>query len=102
MLALLALLIGPILFFLLTWVVATVYRLYFPEHPLPFEEDPVVLREEATSRGNSIPVGVREIRADQRRKRRQGVPHMPDYHYAWGGSDGFPEAWRDDLWQRRN
>lgn len=101
MLLLLATLVGPILFFLLAWVVATVYRLYFPEHPLPFEKDPVVLREKATASGESIPVGVREIRADQRRNRRQRA-QTPAYTYAWGGSDGFPEDWRDDLWRRRN
>jgi hypothetical protein len=94
--------LGPILVFLLTWVAATVYRLYFPEEPLPFEKDPIVLRERATNAGESIPVGVREIRADQRRKRRKATITRVDYHYAWGGSDGFPEAWHEDLWRRRN
>lgn len=101
MLLLLALLLGPILFFMITWVIATVYRLYFPERSLPFERDPVVIRERATAKGESVPVGVREIRADQRRARRQGT-RQSTYTYAWGGSDGFPEAWHENLWQRRN
>jgi hypothetical protein len=100
MLLLFATLIGPILFFLFVWVVATAYRLYFPEQPLPYEKDPVVIREKATAQGESVPVGVREIRADQRRNQRHKTPES--YHYAWGGSDGFPEAWQEDLWRRRN
>jgi hypothetical protein len=93
-------LVGPILVFLLIWVGATVYRLYFPEHPLPFENDPVVQRERATKRGESVPVGVREIRAHQRRERRQ--EDVTVYNYAWGGSEGVPEEWREELWRRRN
>lgn len=93
-------LIGPILVFLLIWVGATVYRLYYPERPLPFEEDSVVKRERATEGGTPVPVGVREIRADQRRERRQ--EDVTVYNYAWGGSEGVPEEWREDLWRRRN
>jgi len=102
MFLLFATILGPIFVFLLTWVAATAYRLYFPEEPLPFERDPVVMREKARRAGQSVPVGVREIRADQRRKKRKSAVQFPDYHYAWGGSDGFPEAWREDLWRRRN
>lgn len=101
MLVLLVILLGPILFFMVTWAIATVYRLYFPERSLPFEEDPVVIRERATAKGKSVPVGVREIRADQRRARRQGA-QQSSYTYAWGGSDGFPEEWHENLWKRRN
>lgn len=93
-------LVGPILLFLVIWVGATVYRLYYPERPLPFEEDPVMKRERATVEGDSVPVGVREIRADQRRERRQ--KDVTVYNYAWGGSEGVPEEWREDLWRRRN
>lgn len=93
-------LIGPILVFLLIWVGATVYRLYYPEHTLPFEEDPVVRQKEATSEGAAIPVGVREIRANQRRAHRE--KDVTVYNYAWGGSEGVPESWRENLWKRRN
>ncbi|NBC84940.1 MAG: hypothetical protein GVY25_01955 [Bacteroidetes bacterium] len=95
--------LGPIIVFLLLWVAATAYRIYFPEQPLPFERDPVVLREKARRAGQSVPVGIREIRADQRRQKRKDAQVLsPDYHYSWGGSDGFPDAWREDLWRRRN
>lgn len=93
-------LIGPILVFLFIWVGATVYRLYFPDKPLPFEESAVVQRAEATADGKHVPVGVREIRADQRRQRRN--EDVTIYNYAWGGSEGVPESWREDLWRRRN
>jgi hypothetical protein len=93
-------LVGPVLFLLLLWGGATVYRIYNPERPLPFNEDPVVQRERATAEGTAVPVGVREIRADQRRTYRQA--DTGTYHYAWGGSEGIPEDWRDQLWKRRN
>lgn len=94
-------LVGPILFFLLTWVVATAYRLYFPEKPITFDNDPVVLQEQRRRKKESIPVGVREIREDQRRNQYLGKS-SPDYQYAWGYSEGFPEVWRDNVWMRRN
>ncbi len=93
-------LVGPILVFLLIWVGATVYRLYNPQRPLPFEDDPVVQRRQGAGDGECVPVGVREIRADQRRERRQ--EDVTVYNYAWGGSEGLPDAWREDLWRRRN
>lgn len=93
-------LVGPILVFLFIWVGATAYRLYFPETPLPFEESEVAKREQATYQGNRVPVGVREIRADQRRRRRQ--ENVTIYNYAWGASEGVPESWREDIWRRRN
>lgn len=101
MLLLFATLVGPILFFLLIWGVATAYRLTHPERALPFEESPIFTREKMTAQGHNVPVGVREIREDQRRHRRQRDV-TPTYQYrAWGPS-GIPEGWREDLWRRRN
>jgi len=93
-------LVGPILVFLVIWAAAAVYRLYFPERALPFAQDDSAWRSEAASRGEYVPVGVREIRA---RRRREG--HREDvtiYNYAWGASEGVPESWKEDLWHRRN
>ncbi|MEM1127119.1 MAG: hypothetical protein AAGI71_10740 [Bacteroidota bacterium] len=95
-----ALLVAPILFFMVTWAVVTVYRLYFPEEPLPYDQDPTMLRRRATLQGHSVPVGVREIREDQRLRQHTVVP--ASYHYACDGSCGLPEAWVNDLWERRN
>lgn len=90
----------PVFFFMLTWAIVTACRLLFPEQPLPPERDPVVIRKHAASEGVSVPVGVREIREDQRHQR-QTVPPTP-YIYAYGSSDGFPDSWQEDLWRRRN
>jgi hypothetical protein len=93
-------LIGPILVFLVIWAAAAVYRLYFPERALPFVQDHVVGRTDAASGGEYVPVGVREIRARQRREQRQ--EDVTIYNYAWGASEGVPDSWKEDLWHRRN
>ncbi|MES3629874.1 MAG: hypothetical protein PPP56_06885 [Longimonas sp.] len=94
-------LVGPILFFLLTWVLATAYRLYFPEKPLSFEGDSIVLWDERAHEEKSVPVGAQDIRERQRRSQYLRKT-SPDYRYAWGDSDGFPEAWRENIRMRRN
>jgi len=93
-------LIGPILVFLVIWAAAAVYRLYFPERPLPFAQDDIMGPADAAPNGEYVPVGVREIRARQRRERRQ--EDVTIYNYAWGASEGVPESWKEDLWHRRN
>jgi len=93
-------LVGPILVFLVIWAAAAAYRLYFPERAVPFAQSDTVWRAEATAEGEYVPVGVREIRARQRRERRQ--EDVTIYNYAWGASKGVPEAWKEDLWHRRN
>lgn len=92
-------LVGVTFFALLVWAGTMVYRLYHPERARPFDEHPVVQREKAAARGERVSVGVREIRADRRRERRKEEPRR---HYAWGRSEDIPEAWRQDLWRRRN
>lgn len=92
-------LVGVTFFALLVWAGTMVYRLYHPERARPFDEHPVVQRERAAARGEQVSVGVREIRADRRRERRKEGPCR---EYVWGRSDGIPEAWREDLWRRRN
>ncbi len=90
----------PVLFFMLTWAVVTVYRLVFPDEPIPSEHDPVVVRQNATSRGEYVPVGAREIREDRRYYLRAHPP--APYLYVYGESEGLPELWTEDLWRRRN
>ncbi|NBC17894.1 MAG: hypothetical protein GVY18_11335 [Bacteroidetes bacterium] len=91
----------PVLFFALVWVAVTAYRLLYPEKPLPFERDPILVRRQAAATGKDVPVGVREIREDQQHLQTMRSRTTP-YHYLDGVSDGFPETWADDLWQRRN
>ena len=90
----------PVLFFMLTWVLTASYRICFPEEPLPFEKDRAALRQRTTTKGENVPVGVREIREDQRWRQRRRAEAV--YHYAEGGSIGLPSMWKEDLWERRN
>lgn len=99
MVVLFAGLVGVTFIALLVWAGATVYRLYNPEHPRLFHEHPVVHRERATAEEDCVSVGVREIRADRRRARRDKENRR---EYVWGRSDGIPESWREELWTRRN
>lgn len=97
-----ALLAAPMLFFLLVWVAVTAYRLYFPEKALPFDQDVMVRRWRMTAVGQNLPVGVREIRQEQR-ERLQATSPTSSYHYADGYSlEGLPEYWMEDLYVRRN
>jgi hypothetical protein len=97
----LAILAAPLLFFMIIWALVTAYRIYFPEKPLPFEKAPVMMRRQARAAGHSMPVGVREIRADQRDRYR--VPAAPSYNYTDGfAPEGLPADWKDELWLRRN
>lgn len=96
-----AILVAPILFFMLIWVVVTAYRIYFPEKPLPYEQDPLMVRRRQTRAGHAVAVGLREIREDQRARREALAP--VDYHYTDGFSlEGLPADWMEDLWLRRN
>jgi hypothetical protein len=95
--ALFLLLVAPLFVFLLTWVVATVYRLYFPERPLPLRSSAVQVRRRRAAGGEQMPVGVREIREDQRRE------HTPvSYQYAGFPTGELPDDWERDLHRRRN
>ncbi len=89
----------PVLFLLFVWGAATAYRIYFPERAIPFYEGRIVRRERQAAAGRHMPVGVREIREDQRRQLRQ---REAAYHYTSSVSEGLPSDWMDDLWRRRN
>lgn len=98
--ALFAIVAIPILFFMLTWVVVTACRIFFPEKPQLVEHEGVFLREKAAREGVSIPVGAREIREDQRHGMRSG--EEANYHYLQGDSEGLPVSWFEELQNRRN
>ncbi len=89
----------PVFFFMITWAAVTTYRLLFPEKPLPLERHPVLVREKAAGR-RTVSVGVRQIKEDQRYFRTAHA--RAHYDYFLGYSEGVPEVWVEDLWQRRN
>ena len=98
--ALFAIIAVPILFFMLTWVVVTACRIFFPEKPQVVERSATMMRRRASEEGVSIPVGVREIREDQRHQFIQSTDSS--YFYAHGDSEGLPLSWFEDLHDRRN
>lgn len=100
MVFLFAAVVGSTFLLLLLWAGVTVYRLYNPEDPHLFDEQPFIPRSTSQAEEKRMPVGIRKIRADQRRKRREqeGVKAS----YTWGRSEGVPEEWVEDLWRRRN
>ncbi len=89
----------PVAVLMAVWSAVTMYRVLRPEHPLPFVRDEAAERRAACARGESVGVGFREIRDDMRL-------HVRDlsrpYHHAGGCSHGFPEAWIEDVYRRRN
>lgn len=91
----------PIVFCMLTWVAATVYRLYFPEKPLPLDTQfSLISRAEHATSDLAVPVGVREIKEDQQRWQRS--ESISPYYFSCGISNGMPSCWLDDVWRRRN
>ena len=89
----------PVAILMGVWSVVVVYRVLFPERPLPFVRDEVAERQAATARGESVGVGFREIHDDMRLHVR--ALNCP-YHHAVGNSHGIPDAWIDDVYRRRN
>ncbi len=81
----------PAIILMSVWAGVTALRLLFPEGPLPSEPD--ALRRRAATRGDSVPVRLRDILEDQ--QARQSVVARGD-----DLPDGHPLA--DDLWLRRN
>ena len=90
----------PIAFCMLTWVVATIYRLYFPEPAARVEPGRSVrlpLRLKPISM--AVAVGVREIKENQRRQFSSSATH---YTFSNGLSSGVPSDWVVDVHRRRN
>lgn len=90
----------PVAFCMLTWVVATIYRLYFPETSIGSAPARIVrLPPRLRPTNMAEAVGVREIKENQRRQFGSSVAR---YSYANGFSNGVPNDWVDDVWRRRN
>lgn len=90
----------PIAFCMLTWAVATIYRLYVPEPPAPNESGRLVRLAPSLKPINmAVAVGVREIKENQRRQFSSSAAH---YSFSNGLSNGVPTDWVEDVWRRRN
>ncbi len=89
----------PVAFCMLTWLVATAYRLYVPEKAETAREIPIRFSRPLRSFDTVVAVDAREIKAGQRRELdRIGCR----YAYSRGLSTGPPVDWIDELWRRRN
>ena len=94
-----ALVAVPVVVLMGVWTAVMVFRLVFPERPLPF--DAAARRAAAQRRGEAVPVRLEDLLADQRR--RAAAPRS--CHPA--GEADLPPAlpsgrWTSDLWLRRN
>lgn len=88
------------IFFLVVWVIGVVIRLSVPERALPLTTLPVARRRLLTGQGRYVPVGLREIREDQRMRTMDEA--TVDYDYAGMPRRAVPVRWEQDLFERRN
>lgn len=96
----LLMLFAPTLLIVTAWGLTTLYRIYFPERLIPLDEDPFFLKKRAIEQGEVVSVGVFEIYEAQQKRRQEG-PTVPYFYYEQT-SEGWPDEWTLDLWERRN
>lgn len=89
----------PVIILVVVWSAVSVYRLYFPEDPLPLLPDDVLLREQARLKGEAVAVSALDIREDLRRQKHQA---LVTYQYAGSATAHVPDSWIADLIRRRN
>jgi hypothetical protein len=93
------LMLTPLVFMVVVWVLVSLFRVSdpvsssrFEPEVFPFPEDPV--RE-------PMLVGAKTIRESGRQRNRINSLASP-YDYMYGHSDGLPESWWEDVLRRRN
>ncbi|MBO6574931.1 MAG: hypothetical protein JJ896_05940 [Rhodothermales bacterium] len=94
------LVIVPIVFTMAVWVVVSFYRIMRPEEP-QIPVDPGMFDLLLEPRREPALIGAKAIRESGRRQNRERSLSSP-YDYLDGHSDGFPEAWWEDVLARRN
>lgn len=85
----------PVVLLMAVWSGVMMYRILFPERPLPFEA--AGRRQRAVRRGEAVPVRLRDILEDQ--ALRAETPADPA---AGAPPRSEPHPFADDLWARRN
>jgi len=99
MVLLLVLIVLPILFCMLSWVLYTASRLFAAEDALALELGAYQIRRRSLERRRSVAVGSSVIGDEMRFA---FLPMISAYSMRNTRSSGIPTAWHDDIWLRRN
>jgi hypothetical protein len=89
----------PAAVFMAIWTAVTMWRILFPERPLPLVRNGAAERRAARARGEAVGVGFREIHEDLRAEARTKERALDR---VGGRPTRIPEAWLEDLQRRRN
>lgn len=99
MLLFLVLVVVPVVFCMVSWVLFTASRLYRPENTAELERRAFRQRARARVVSEPVPIGSQTISDDSRYLAiKQG--HV--YSMRQDRSTGIPFFWHDDIWLRRN
>ncbi len=87
--------------FFLQWVIVYALQFIRPDSPLPAHKDPHLVRRLQMKAGKRTSVRFSDIRYLERDRVPVG-DYGFEYSYLEGDSTGFPDAWNDDLFIRKN
>lgn len=87
----------PPLIVIMAWAAITAIRICIPERRTPSVQHRIWIRQQMEEARESTPVGVSEIRENQRRLLRK-----VQQAYSLSGARRVVDIWADDLWTRRN
>ena len=93
---LVTLILSPILFFLLTWILVTVVRVFKQERPVRLERASTFVHRRTGAR-KAMAVAVKSDSSLRESDERDDSYTLTD-----GWSSGIPGAWHGELWIRRN
>ena len=97
----LAVLGGSIGMLVLMWTIVYAIQYVRPDGPLPLHKDPELVRRIQLKAGMKSKVRFSDIRNLERSRVLFGQDD-DDYQFIEGSSTGWPEAWVEDLYRRRN
>lgn len=99
MLLFLVLVVVPVVFCMVSWVLFTASRLFAVDDVDSAEQNAYKLRKRTRIAGTPMPIG---SNADGGQSRYLFVPRVNTYRLKDEGSTGIPNLWHDDIWIRRN
>ena len=99
MLVFLVLVVVPVMFCMVSWVLFTASRLFTIEDSQGLEHSAYALRKRSRMKGATVSVSSRSA-ADDRYI--MLLPSVNAYKFRDQESNGIPNLWHDDIWLRRN